>query len=306
MSGASLLPSLILGIWTLQGAPPPEPVAPDGPPPEVGIAPAEVESTPAVQRPNSAPDEMATGQDAPEPAAASEPAPETAVAPAEPAPEPGVATSQQIPEYGGGSSAPPPASGPVYVPTDPKPGEDSGRGGRKNKDAKAKKGGSLYNPLWLSVGLGVGFMGQGRGALNVGADATYFFIPWVGAGADIGNTFFFGVDEDQVSNIFTFTPTLTILMAPRARLSPYVRGGVGPIVYNRGGGTLGRWIAGGGVVSRFNRAFINVGVDVSAQFPDEKYGDLVGAPDGCLISTDPCSLNIIPRIGIGFALGSRR
>ena len=306
MSGAPLVPSLILGIWTVQAPVDPQPVAPPGPAPEAGMAPAEVESTPALQRPSAEAEAEPAVAPAPqaEPAVAPEPIPEMGAAPAEPAPDPGVGTTQQasIDDPSRNQSS----SGPAYVPSDPQPDEGGGRKGDKGGRKRGKKGGSLYNPLWLGVGLGLSFIGGGRGAFNVGADATYFFLPWLGAGADIGNTFFFGVDEDQVSNIFTFTPTATILMAPRSRLSPYVRGGVGPIVYNRGGGTLGRWIAGGGIVSRFNRMFLNVGVDVSAQFPDDRYEELIGGPESCLITQDPCSLNIIPRIGFGFALGSRR
>ena len=240
MSGAPLFPSLILGIWTVQAPVDPQPVAPPGPAPEAGMAPAEVESTPALQRPSAEPEPAPAASPTPdaEPAVAPEPIPEMGSTPAEPAPDPGVGTTQQAPidDPSRGQSS----SGPKLRAERSAAGRrGGGRKGKKDGRKKGKKGGSLYNPLWLGVGLGLSFIGGGRGAFNVGADATYFFLPWLGAGADIGNTFFFGVDEDQVSNIFTFTPTATILMAPRSRLSPYVRGGVGPIVYNRGGGTLG-------------------------------------------------------------------
>jgi hypothetical protein len=139
--------------------------------------------------------------------------------------------------------------------------------------------------------------------LNIGVDATYFFIPWVGAGLDLNDTILFGREEDEFNNIFRVTPTMTLIAFPRARFTPYVRGGVGPVFYNRGAGTLGRWVAGGGFIMQMSRAFVNLGVDVSAQFPDEKYEEIWG---GCgWLSTSPCSLTLSPRIGIGFALGKR-
>jgi hypothetical protein len=315
MSGSPLLPSLILGIWTVQAPAPPQPVAPQGPAPEVGIAPAEVESTPAIQRPSAAsepasadaPVPAAAPEPAPEPAGAPEPVPQWGDTPAEPAPDPGVGTTQQIPASGSSTSQPPP-SRPAYVPTDPQPGAGEGRDARKQRrqEKKAKKGGSLYNPLWISAGLGGGFYGQGRGALSIGADATYFFLPWLGAGADLSNLILFGVPSDVPNNIFSLTPMMTLLVAPRARLSPYLRGGLGPVVYNRGYGALGRWVAGAGVVSRMSRAFINIGLDVSAQFPDSKYTEWVGGPENCWPTDNPCSLNFTPRISLGLALGSRR
>ncbi len=310
-----LLARLAFGICTVQ-APVDEPVAPGAPAPEVGVAPARVESTPAVQSPTGVaaqPAPAAAPQPVPEPALAPDPtaaptyAPTTEPAPAS-VPSPGVGTSQQDPNQ---TSRVEHTGDPAYVPTDPQPGDKDGKKEAKqqkrdDRKDKRKRKPFLYNPLWLGVGLGMSFSGAGRGALNVGANATYFFIPWVGAGADVGNTFFFGAEDDEVSNIFTFTPTLTLLPFPRAKFSPYVRGGVGPVVYNKGVGTLGRWVGGVGFVSRFSRAFLNLGVDISGQFPDERYTDLIGGEDNCRISTDPCSLNITPRLGIGIALGSRR
>lgn len=300
MIGASSLAVLVFGLASLQD--PASPVAPPGPPPEVGIAPAQVESTPAVQRPaDAAPDPAPAVAPVPAPAPAEAPPPAPAIAPAQnpvaPAPPPantGVATSQQVP---GGPQQIPPSSSPAPDPIGPESDDDNRD--RKKREKREKKP-FRYPPLWLSAGLG-GSFGPG-GYLNVGVDVTYFFLPRIGFGLEVGDLIIFDRPADDFNNILTITPGVTLLAFPRLRFSPYTRAGLGPVVYNRGFGTLGRWLLGGGIVMKFTRVFLNLGVDVSAQFPEDKYEDIWG---GCVGLSSNCSLTVSPRIGIGISLGKR-
>jgi hypothetical protein len=161
---------------------------------------------------------------------------------------------------------------------------------------KPKRMPPIYGPLLLTGGIGAG-----PRSVGLGLGATYFVIPWIGLGAAADDTVVF---DSPAFNDFALTGHVWVLFAPYARLTPYVRPGLGGEFFSGGLGAYGLWKAGAGLIMRLGRAqrlALRLGAEVIGRFPDDRFARNFT----CALIDKPCSFGVRPEIGINFRFGKR-
>ena len=151
--------------------------------------------------------------------------------------------------------------------------------------------------------------------------ARYFVINGLGIGLNLRDTILIygsdfrdaypGIHRSAANNIFTAIPSLQYVFLRHRRFSPFVGAGVGPEVYNRGGGVVGQWVVGPGAYVRIYGPFaIQFGIDFFASFPDDDWRDAISymgqSVRGCPLVEDPCSFSLAPYIALTFLAQTRR
>ena len=212
-----------------------------------------------------------------------EPTPEPEPAP-EPEPEPAF-QSEPEPDIG---------AEPVYDPfvEQPQVPED---GKPKGQRRYGKRGPPIYGPILAGAGLGASSR-----SVSLGGSLTGFVIPWVGIGASLDNTLYFGGEFTFYE--FTLVPHLFLVALPYSRFTPYVRGGVGLQAFTSGLGLYAQWQGGGGLIWRMGaqqRLVLRAGVEVVGSIPDARFAQSFQ----CGLTNDPCSLALRPSLGIGYQFG---
>jgi hypothetical protein len=127
----------------------------------------------------------------------------------------------------------------------------------------------------LSVGAG---FSQDLTVIGVGLGASYFLVHGLAAGLQASNTFLIwssgikarydGIEDEIPTNVVRLTPTLQYVFWRSRWFSPYVLGGLGPVFFNHGGGTLGEWTAApGALIGLGGPVYLDLGVAFSGIFP---------------------------------------
>lgn len=161
---------------------------------------------------------------------------------------------------------------------------------------RAKRAPPVYGPLLVSGGLTAG-----PNSFGFGAGLTRFVIPWIGVGLELDEVVVFG---RSTFNDFSFAGHVMILLTPYFRVTPYVRGALGPEFFSHGLGIYGQWKGGAGLIIRFGegqRIALRLGADVVGVIPDSRFKQHFT----CTLTDFPCSLGIQPQIGVAFAFGQR-
>lgn len=235
---------------------------PEAPPPAEAPTPAEAQ--PVEEQP--APDDAQPTESSPPPEVA------------EPTPEP--------------AAQEPPETATQFTPSEPEeelavlqpPGAE---------DTARRRRPSLYGRLW--AGPVIGF---GANLFAVGVSATYFVIPHIGLGGDLVNVFRWGSNNGFYE--FQLTPHATFLMLPRLRFSPYFWAGFGLDTFNKGLGTYGRWVTGGGFIMLLgSRTVLRLGVEFDGRVPERKWNQNFA----CGPFRGNCTVGISPVIGLSFPFG---
>ena len=226
----------------------------------------------------------------------------------------GAASDDEIPEPAADAAEPPPEWAPAereYVTPEPET--------------------SVPNPAYEEVeprrpfdrptivprlAIGAGFSSFAN-VISIGVGATAVFKYGLGVGLDFDDTIiiyrdrakedFPGIEKETPTNVAALTPYVQWIILPGRGFSPYVRAGVGPVFYNNKLGTVGQWVTGAGFLFRLaGNLYADLGVSVSAQFPDARYRDILSymdQPPLCGITERPCSLSVAPRLGLAIAFG---
>jgi len=171
-----------------------------------------------------------------------------------------------------------------------------------------------------SFGLGGSFSGGAgslfAGALSFGGGASYFVANGVAVGLSFNNDIRFfsqsarddfpGVEDNLPTYSGRLTPQVTFVPFRSRRFSPYLRGGLGPVFLNNGGGVLAEWsVAVGGWVGIGKRAALDIGLGASQSFPGSRCDDSWSftASNGNVVDGRAnCGLFFYPQIGIVFAI----
>ncbi len=153
----------------------------------------------------------------------------------------------------------------------------------------------VYGPILLSAGLGFS-----RQHFGIGIGATGFPNPYIGFGVNIQDSMVF-YDTGQY-NDFVLTPHVMVIALPFFRVTPYLHGAIGGEFVSNGLGSYGRWEAGSGLILRLGerqRIALRVGATVIGRIPDDRWATHFH----CLLTTEVCSLAVVPEIGVGLRLG---
>lgn len=166
-----------------------------------------------------------------------------------------------------------------------------------------------------TIGLALGGA-RSRDLMYLGASIStaYYVFNGVAVGLEIDETYLAWrpsvrsrVPElDEVpNNIFSATPTMRFVPFRSHRFSPFVMAGVGPMMLNHGGGTIGHWvIMPGATFGLGSNAYLGVGVRFSDDFPAGKCEDAFRyeSPDGVVVEIEGvCGFRWAPQLGVGFA-----
>jgi hypothetical protein len=169
-----------------------------------------------------------------------------------------------------------------------------------------------------SLGLGASFGDPDINVVNLGLGARYFPVNGLGPGLSVDDTIliytkslkadFPGIEDQTPTNIVRLMPSLQWIFVRTRWFSPYVLGGVGPVFYNNGRGTVGQWLAGAGAyIGIGGPVFISLGVNFTGPFPRSDCLDAftynVPPPNQQSIQLSSCSYNISPTIGLALAFG---
>lgn len=128
-----------------------------------------------------------------------------------------------------------------------------------------------------TFGLGLG-LGRDATHLAFGLGFRYFVVGGLGVGLSLSDSItifssslkadFPGVNKQIPTNTFRITPSLQYVFYRSRWFSPYAHAGVGPAIFNNGGGVVGNWVAGpGAYIGIGGPVYLNVGVDFSSMFP---------------------------------------
>lgn len=111
---------------------------------------------------------------------------------------------------------------------------------------------------------------------------------------------------------FQLMPQVTWVMIPSGPLSPYVRAGLGTIMHDRSPigspAALGKWVVGLGATFKVDGFWIDLGIGLGGQFPDDRFEQVWRFGDVepfCGIFGKPCSMRLEPRFGVGYAFGPK-
>jgi hypothetical protein len=167
-----------------------------------------------------------------------------------------------------------------------------------------------------ALNAGAGFS-QDLTVISVGLGASYFLVHGLAAGLQVSNTFliwssgikarFDRIEEEIPTNVVRLTPTLQYVFWRSRWFSPYVLGGVGPVFFNHGGGTLGEWTAApGALIGLGGRVYLDLGVGFSGTFPRSdcdaafSYND-TSDPPRTVSAEGFCGFRWGPRLGFLFS-----
>lgn len=271
--------------------------------PEPGAAPepSAIESEQQVTRASGSGSGSEPGPETPALEEPEEPEPEAPVS-EEPPPEAPVGEESGLepePEFASEwepepDSEPEPVPDPVYDPLVEQPQTPEGRSTRGQR-RYGKRGPPVYGPILAGAGLGASSR-----SVSLGGSLTGFVIPWVGIGASLDNTLYFGGSPTFYE--FTLVPHLFLIALPYSRFTPYVRGGVGLQAFTSGLGVYAQWQGGGGFIWRLGaqqRLALRAGVEVVGSIPDARFAQSFR----CGLTNDPCSLALRPSLGVGYRFG---
>lgn len=169
--------------------------------------------------------------------------------------------------------------------------------------------------LQPSLGAGASFGGS-LSVVSIGLGARYFVANGLGPGLTVSDTILIygdslradypGIATQTPTNIVRLLPNLQWIFVRTRWFSPYVIGGVGPVFYNHGGGTVGEWMAGGGAyIGLGGPVFVDLGVGFTGVFPQQKCEDAFyyRGPNVEGQVLDACSFTWGPRLGLTIAFG---
>jgi hypothetical protein len=152
----------------------------------------------------------------------------------------------------------------------------------------------VYGPTMFSAGIGAG-----PNSFGIGAGLTRFVVPWIGLGLDFDETIVF---DSPAFNDFSITAHVWFVLLPYRRVTPYVRGGLGPEFFSSRLGVYGLWKGGSGLIIRLGKAqrfALRLGADVVGRIPDQRFSRNFY----CGLLDSPCSFEVRPEIGLGFSFG---
>ncbi len=172
--------------------------------------------------------------------------------------------------------------------------------------------------LLPSIGAGASFSSY-LSTVSLGLGASYFVANGLAFGLSVSDTVFIysrglrteypGIADQVATNMVRVMPTLQYVFWRGHRFAPYVFGGVGPVFFNHGGGTVGEWTAGpGAFIGLGGPVYLDLGIGFSARFPIEKCNDAFyyDGPNAAGQVIDACSFRWGPRIGFVLAFGGGR
>jgi hypothetical protein len=152
----------------------------------------------------------------------------------------------------------------------------------------------IYGPVMFSAGIGAG-----PNSFGFGAGMTRFVVPWVGIGLDFDETIIF---DSPAFNDFAIAAHVWFVLLPHRRVTPYVRGGLGPEFFSGPADVYGLWRGGTGLIIRLGKAqqfALRLGADAVGRIPDQRFSRSFT----CGLFDSPCSFRIRPEIGLLFNFG---
>jgi hypothetical protein len=169
-----------------------------------------------------------------------------------------------------------------------------------------------------TFGFGLG-LGRDATQLGFGLGFRYFVVGGLGVGLSLSDSItifssslkndFPGVNKQIPTNTFRITPSLQYVFYRSRWFSPYAHAGVGPAIFNNGGGVVGQWVAGpGAYIGIGGPVYLNVGVDFSSMFPRGKCDRAYRyeAAGSTVQFEGYCGFSWGPNIGLVVAFGGGR
>jgi hypothetical protein len=174
--------------------------------------------------------------------------------------------------------------------------------------------------VWMSK---IGFSPWGLfnpdvASLSFGLGGEYFVVNGLSLGLDLSDTIYIyrsafkaqypGIETQLPTNAFELVPALRYVFFRSRWFSPYVRGGVGPVIFNHGAGAHGQWVAEPGVfINLSGPLYLDLGVGFSGLFPGGRCESAVtyraeGSTMGSM-PVDFCSFRWSPLVGFTYAFG---
>ena len=108
--------------------------------------------------------------------------------------------------------------------------------------------------------------------------------------------------DSPAFNDFAIAAHVWFVLLPYFRVTPYVRGGLGPEFFSSRLGVYGLWRGGTGLIIRLGKAqrfALRLGADAVGRIPDQRFSRNFY----CGLLDSPCSFTIRPEIGLLFNFG---
>ncbi|TPV96268.1 MAG: hypothetical protein B7733_05650 [Myxococcales bacterium FL481] len=166
-----------------------------------------------------------------------------------------------------------------------------------------------------AIGLGLGVASSRDVVVWSGSlSGAYYVFDGVAAGLEVDETYLAWRSNARAqhpewtdtipTNLVSVTPTMRIVPFRSQRFSPFVMAGVGPMIINRGGGVVGRWvIMPGAYIGLGRHAYLGLSVRFTDDFPPDRCEEAFSHAnsDGSVSRVEGfCGFRWAPQVGLGF------